>query len=408
MSFNINGIKSFTKYIKEKYSISFNDYLVSHLKVDILCLQEVKCNKKDMDMFHSLKDYITYTNLNKHKNGIYGVSTIISKKLYCRKHSFKVPYSEYGRSILTDHKTFKILNLYFPFYDGSSNTTKESVIIFYRDIYKFISKFDDLIVVGDFNAVYSLFDHFVYYKEYLKIFSRKLPDQEHKIQIIDKMPDDFNKTNFIENYNKLIQKHSDENINEIYEKDRSTELFGVHITRFYKTSSSPYFNYIYESVRFLQNINLIFDTDTGNQEVDYKLDLIEKSSFSQTDLPYLVDTVSTLCLLLYSTFQRKWMLKLILELNFIDVFRLFHDGDGSYTCWNTLLNLRSLNMGTRIDYILIPIKLINRVIYADILNNVYGSDHCPVFVNINLDVEDDNDNSLKVQNNILGFLQKKK
>lgn len=58
-----------------------------------------------------------------------------------------------------------------------------------------------------------------------------------------------------------------------------------------------------------------------------------------------------------------------------------------YTCWNTLTNARSVNYGSRLDYILISknykanaIKVLN----SDILPEIQGSDHCPVFTDFEI------------------------
>ncbi|WUR02544.1 exodeoxyribonuclease III AP endonuclease [Vairimorpha necatrix] len=409
MSFNVNGIKSFTKFIKENFDLSFNDYLLTYLKVDILCLQETKCCKKDMEDFYTLKDYITLSNNNTHKNGIYGVCTIISKKLYCRKHNIKVPYSEYGRSILTDHKNFKILNLYCPFYDKNGTKTKESVIKFYREIYEFIKKFDDLIVLGDLNATYSLYDHYIFYNEYKKVYDRKIDTQIHDIKIIEKFSEIFNNTKFRENFFKVAIR--DDTISDnifIEDKSNLNFLFGKNIHIFFNSYNSPYLKFLYQSIRHLKNLSFSISEDIENEDVDYSINIIEKSYSSQTELPYLVESASTLSLLFYSTYQRKWLLKFILEMTHIDAFRVFDSRNERYSCWNTQLNLRPRNLGSRIDYILVPIKFFNMIIFSDVIESIYGSDHCPVYVNLNIEVSDDKENICKVRNNLLGFLKIKK
>ncbi|CCD23328.1 DNA-(apurinic or apyrimidinic site) lyase APN2 NDAI_0B02930 [Naumovozyma dairenensis CBS 421] len=68
-----------------------------------------------------------------------------------------------------------------------------------------------------------------------------------------------------------------------------------------------------------------------------------------------------------------------------------------YTVWNTLKNYRPVNYGSRVDYILMTSNLGKAVIEADILPSVNGSDHCPVFTDIDctfLQVPDDIDYTL--------------
>jgi len=67
------------------------------------------------------------------------------------------------------------------------------------------------------------------------------------------------------------------------------------------------------------------------------------------------------------------------EQQFIDTFRMFHgQRENAFTCWNTKMNCRSTNYGTRIDYIFISLDLQNRIRSADIHPDVEGSDHCPI------------------------------
>lgn len=66
---------------------------------------------------------------------------------------------------------------------------------------------------------------------------------------------------------------------------------------------------------------------------------------------------------------------------FLDTFRYFHPTrTGAFTCWSTLTGARQTNYGTRIDYIFADCKLAKeQFLSADILPEVEGSDHCPVW-----------------------------
>jgi len=64
---------------------------------------------------------------------------------------------------------------------------------------------------------------------------------------------------------------------------------------------------------------------------------------------------------------------------FLDSFRIFHpDRQLAFTCWNTKMNCRSTNYGTRIDYIFISLLLENLISESEIHPDIEGSDHCPV------------------------------
>ncbi|KAF9284914.1 Class II abasic (AP) endonuclease [Mortierella alpina] len=62
-----------------------------------------------------------------------------------------------------------------------------------------------------------------------------------------------------------------------------------------------------------------------------------------------------------------------------DLYRVFHTGEtGAFTCWNTKINARPSNYGTRLDYILVTSGLIPWFKSCDRKPSIVGSDHCPV------------------------------
>lgn len=96
---------------------------------------------------------------------------------------------------------------------------------------------------------------------------------------------------------------------------------------------------------------------------------------------------------------RKWLNHIIYEPNaeentnnvnvssfhLIDAFRFVNPvEENAFTCWSTQLNARSTNYGTRIDYILIDLRLGGEMDDCVILKDVLGSDHCPVKAIIDL------------------------
>ncbi|KAI8338893.1 Endonuclease/exonuclease/phosphatase [Chlamydoabsidia padenii] len=79
--------------------------------------------------------------------------------------------------------------------------------------------------------------------------------------------------------------------------------------------------------------------------------------------------------------HRLWIDQLIAPKGpLLDTCRHSHpDRKGMFTCWNTKINARPANFGTRIDYILISQGLIPWFNKADIRPDILGSDHCPVY-----------------------------
>lgn len=73
-----------------------------------------------------------------------------------------------------------------------------------------------------------------------------------------------------------------------------------------------------------------------------------------------------------------------IDAGFVDTLRLFHDGNGYYTWWSHFANARARNVGWRIDYVLVSAALQGKVMAAAIHPQVFGSDHCPVSVTLNV------------------------
>jgi AP endonuclease-2 len=69
----------------------------------------------------------------------------------------------------------------------------------------------------------------------------------------------------------------------------------------------------------------------------------------------------------------------------IDAFRFVNPvEENAFTCWCTPMNARATNYGTRLDYVLIDLRLGGEMDDCIILKDVTGSDHCPVKAIIDL------------------------
>jgi exodeoxyribonuclease-3 len=80
----------------------------------------------------------------------------------------------------------------------------------------------------------------------------------------------------------------------------------------------------------------------------------------------------------FSKEERSGFNTFLCENTFIDTFRTLHPDKIKYSWFSNFANCRAKNMGWRIDYILASSSLQKELTYADILNDYYGSDHCPV------------------------------
>jgi len=68
------------------------------------------------------------------------------------------------------------------------------------------------------------------------------------------------------------------------------------------------------------------------------------------------------------------------EIGLIDTFRRLHPDTIKYSYWSNFHQSREKNRGWRIDYVLCSSSL--SIVEADILNEYFGSDHCPVMAEI--------------------------
>jgi exodeoxyribonuclease-3 len=67
---------------------------------------------------------------------------------------------------------------------------------------------------------------------------------------------------------------------------------------------------------------------------------------------------------------------------YIDTFRTLHPEEIKYSWWSYRAGARARNVGWRIDYFCVNESFKANVKSAEILNEVMGSDHCPVVIEI--------------------------
>ncbi len=68
----------------------------------------------------------------------------------------------------------------------------------------------------------------------------------------------------------------------------------------------------------------------------------------------------------------------------VDTFRMFHDEGDRYSWWTYRFGARDRNVGWRIDYFFVNEGLSDQCLDADIHPDVFGSDHCPVSLTLDL------------------------
>lgn len=81
--------------------------------------------------------------------------------------------------------------------------------------------------------------------------------------------------------------------------------------------------------------------------------------------------------------ERAWMDKLFGN-GYVDTFRHFNKEPHQYTWWSNFANARGNNKGWRIDYLNVTEPLRDYLKHAEIMPHIVHSDHCPVFLELNV------------------------
>jgi exodeoxyribonuclease-3 len=72
------------------------------------------------------------------------------------------------------------------------------------------------------------------------------------------------------------------------------------------------------------------------------------------------------------------------EAGLVDTFRYLHPDTVKYSWWDVVTRARERNVGWRLDYFLVSPDLKDHIVTADIHDDIFGSDHCPVSLILSL------------------------
>jgi exodeoxyribonuclease-3 len=111
------------------------------------------------------------------------------------------------------------------------------------------------------------------------------------------------------------------------------------------------------------------DLNVAHKEIDLKNDKANRTTETKPGNPGFTDK------------EREGFSNFI-EHGFIDTFRHFYPEEEKYSWWSYRAGVRERNIGWRIDYFLTSPSLIESVKEAFILNEIFGSDHCPVGIKL--------------------------
>ena len=102
------------------------------------------------------------------------------------------------------------------------------------------------------------------------------------------------------------------------------------------------------------------DLNVAHQEIDLKNPKTNRKNAGFTD-------------------EERAKMTTVLSSGFVDTFRYFYpDAEGIYSWWSYRFRAREKNAGWRIDYFIVSERLKDRLENASIHTEIYGSDHCPV------------------------------
>ena len=118
-----------------------------------------------------------------------------------------------------------------------------------------------------------------------------------------------------------------------------------------------------ESLRKLKPIILCGDLNVAHKEIDVKNDKANRGQAGFTD-------------------EERKELNELFDLKYIDTFRKFYPNEEKFTWWSYFGKAREKNVGWRIDYFIISEELKDNLKDAKIYDDIMGSDHCPVGIEI--------------------------
>lgn len=74
----------------------------------------------------------------------------------------------------------------------------------------------------------------------------------------------------------------------------------------------------------------------------------------------------------------------LLQEGFVDTFRYLYPDKQEFSWWSYMRHARERNIGWRIDYFLLSELAKERIIDAKIFTDIYGSDHAPISLEIDI------------------------
>ena len=74
----------------------------------------------------------------------------------------------------------------------------------------------------------------------------------------------------------------------------------------------------------------------------------------------------------------------LLDAGYVDTYRHYHPDTVKYSWWSYRFSAREKNIGWRLDYFVVSNNIIDSISHSEIRNDIFGSDHCPVEIELNI------------------------
>ena len=131
----------------------------------------------------------------------------------------------------------------------------------------------------------------------------------------------------------------------------------------YKLAFNEYLLTVIKKLEKKKSVIVTGDFNVAHQEIDLARpqENIDKAGFTEA--------------------ERAWFTKL-LAIGYLDSFRCFYPQTKQYSWWSFRTDARRRNVGWRIDYFVISAKLRKKIKKAFILDQILGSDHAPIGIEI--------------------------
>jgi exodeoxyribonuclease-3 len=140
---------------------------------------------------------------------------------------------------------------------------------------------------------------------------------------------------------------------------------GPHRLEYKMKFYDAFFTYIEKLKKKQPNIIFCGDVNTAHNEID-----LSRPKENEKSTGFLRT-------------ERDWIDKIIKK-GWIDSFRHLHPKKIQYSWWDMKTFARARNIGWRIDYFFVSPALENKIKKAEILDQMLGSDHCPISIDISL------------------------